>query len=165
MEKCTMNLSTSRRRLIKLAALVGLSAFIRPVTWAATRLDLVKEPPPEFSLESRLTPVLKGRKARHEQVTLDMPEVAEDGSVVPVHILVESPMTAQDHVNRLTLLVDHNPDPLIFTATVSPALGRLEWWTKIRMAKSSKVRVFAETNSGALFTDEREVVVTLSGCG
>jgi sulfur-oxidizing protein SoxY len=165
-----MALHTTRRRLLALGTGLGLSALglsslgprqVRPAEQPA----LLKAPPPDHTLDERLNPILKGRKPRHERVELEVPDIAEDGSVVPVHVRVDSPMTPQDYVRRLFLLVDNNPDPLIFAGTLSPQLGQVEWWTKIRMAKSSNVRAIAETSKGELLSDEREIKITLSGCG
>lgn len=126
-------------------------------------VELAKEPPPEHSLESRLDPILKGRTPKRERVTLELPEIAEDGRIVPVRVAVESPMTAQDFVRRVHLIVDHNPDPHILTIESTPALGA-EWNLKIRMRESSNVRVIAEMSDGTLYSAETAVIVNTGGC-
>src|SRR5512133_904433 len=41
-------------------------------------------------------------------ISLDMPAVAEDGRIVPVIIESDLPMTADDYVKAVHLIVDHN---------------------------------------------------------
>lgn len=130
---------------------------------ALAAVELAKEPPPEHSLEERLNPILQGRTPKRERVTLELPEIAEDGRVVPVRIAVDSPMTEQDYVKRVYLLVDRNPDPGILTLESSPALGA-EWNLKIRMRESSNVRAIAEMSDGFLYSGEVAILVNRGGC-
>jgi sulfur-oxidizing protein SoxY len=156
------------------AARLGRRAFLRALGGAfaltmlgvrrvRAALELAKEPPPEHSLESRLSPILKGRTPKAERVTLELPPLAEDGRVVPVRFAVDSPMTAADHVKRVHLLVDHNPDPRILTIECTPAMGT-EWNLKIRMRESSNVRVIAEMNDDTLYGAEVAILVNRGGC-
>ena len=159
-------IGTSRREFLAFAAgLLAWLPFARRAAVAAEEEETAPLPPREYALEQRLNPILAGRTPRPERVTLEMPEIAEDGRVVPVHIAVESPMTERDYVKALHLLVDHNPDPLILSIELSPRIGRAEWNVKIRMRENSKVRALAEMSDGALFTAEMDVVVNTSGCG
>jgi len=160
-----MALHTTRRGLLALGAVLGLGALGGREARPDAPPGLLKALPPDHTLAERLNPILKGRTPRRERVALELPEIAEDGSVVPIHIRVDSPMTSQDYVRHIYLLVDGNPDPLIFEGILSPQLGRAEWWTKVRMAKSGNVRAIAETSKGELLSDERQIKVTLSGCG
>lgn len=155
---------TRRWMLKKAGVLVAVLAFGK-YTQAQPSDDIVPEPAPTYTLEERLEPILAGRVPKPERVTLTIPAYAEDGRVVPVHIAVESPMTDTDYVRALSLVVDNNPDPLIFTASLHPSLAKVEWKVNIRLADDSRVRAIAEMSDGELFVDETEVEVLLSGCG
>jgi sulfur-oxidizing protein SoxY len=74
-------------------------------------------------------------------------------------------MTEKDYVKTVYLIVDKNPDPLIFTMKVFPALGAAEWQFKIRMADSGAVRALAEMNDGKLYGAQADIFVTKGGCG
>src|SRR5690606_3685820 len=44
-------------------------------------------------------------------ITLDLPEIAENGNMVPMTIRVESPMTPDDHVAEVIVIATDNPEP------------------------------------------------------
>jgi sulfur-oxidizing protein SoxY len=155
---------TRRGVLALLAGIAGLSLFGRR-TARAQDFEIASEPPPNHTLEERLNPILAGRTPKMERVTFTLPEIAEDGAVVPVAISVDSPMTEKDYVKTVYLIVDKNPDPLIFTMKVFPALGAAEWQFKIRMADSGAVRALAEMNDGKLYGAQADIFVTKGGCG
>jgi sulfur-oxidizing protein SoxY len=157
----------TRRGFLRLWA--GLTVLLGWTFWGrrsaqAQDFEIAAEPPPSFTLEERLTPILAGRQPKSGRVSLVMPEIAEDGAVVPVAISVESPMTAADHVRAVYLIVDRNPDPLILSLKVHPSLGAAEWQFKIRMAEGSPVRALAEMSDGTLYEAQRDVHVNRGGC-
>ncbi len=143
---------------------MGAAAVAAPGKRAEAAAELAPVPPPIYTLEERLDPFLAGREAIAERVSLDIPAIAEDGSVVPVEISLDSPMTEADHLRALWLFVDNNPDPLIFSVKLHPSLGGSRWKMKIRMRESSRVRAIAEMNDGKLYLGEAEVEVQISGC-
>ena len=155
---------TRRGLLGKLVMLSTLLLFRRRVQ-AEPEFDVAPDLPPVYTLEERLTPILGGRTPRHERVTLTMPSHAEDGGTVPMQLDVESPMTDQDYVQKIYVLADQNPDPLVFSASLHPGIGQVRWKLNVRLADNSRVRAIAETNNGDLFVQEVEVEVLVGGCG
>lgn len=155
---------TRRGLLGKLLALSTLLLCRRPVR-GEQQFEIVPDLPPVYTLEERLTPILAGRTPRHERVTLTMPPHAEDGGTVPMQLDVESPMTDENHVRKLYVIADQNPDPLVFSASLHPGVGQVRWKMNIRLAGNSRVRAFAEMNNGDLFVQEVEVEVLVGGCG
>ena len=130
---------TRRSLLGRLTALSTLLLFRRRVQ-GEQQFEIASELPPVHTLEERLTPILAGRTPRHERVTLTMPLHAEDGGTVPLQLDVESPMTDQDHVQKLYLIADQNPEPLVFSASLHPGVGQVRWKLNIRLADNSRVR-------------------------
>ena len=98
---------TRRGLLGKLAALSTLLLFRRPVQ-GEPEFDIAPDPPPVYTLEERLLPILAGRTPRHERVTLTLPLHAEDGGTVPLQLDVESPMADAD--SRTEGLRDCRPE-------------------------------------------------------
>jgi len=95
-----------------------------------------------------------------------MPLVAEDGRVVPVIIEApDLPMTTENYVKAVHLIVDHNPDPYLAAFDVSPAMGTLSLQFRIKMKRSTWVRAIIETNTGEVWADYARVNVSLNGCG
>jgi sulfur-oxidizing protein SoxY len=106
-----------------------------------------------------------GRPIRQGHVDLDMPVVAEDGRVVPVIIESDLPMTADQYVKGVHLIVDHNPDAHLAAFHLTPALGRVFISTRIKMKRTTWVRAILETNTGEVWAGYTRVLVTLNGCG
>ena len=106
-----------------------------------------------------------GRRIRKGHVSLDMPLVAEDGRVVPVIIETDLPMTAQDYVKAVHLIVDHNPDPHLAAFHLTAALGQMSISTRIKMKRTTWVRAVLQTSTGDVWAGYARVLVTLNGCG
>jgi sulfur-oxidizing protein SoxY len=113
--------------------------------------------------------ILKGlfgdRPIRQGHVALDMPLVAEDGRVVPVMIESDLPMSSDQYVKGVHLIVDHNPDPHLAAFHLTPALGSVSISTRIKMKRTTWVRAILETSAGEVWAGYAKVLVTLNGCG
>lgn len=112
-----------------------------------------------------LAKISDGRPIRRGHVSLDMPLVAEDGRVVPVIIETDLPMTADEYVKAVHLIVDHNPDPHLAAFHLTAALGRVSISTRIKMKRTTWVRAILQTSSGDVWAGYTRVLVTLNGCG
>ena len=107
-------------------------------------------------------PIRSGKKSN---IALDMPAVAEDGRVVPVIIESNLPMTPENYVKGVHLIVDHNPDPHLAAFHLTPAMGNVSIQTRIKMKRTTWVRAILETSTGEVWADYARVNVTLNGCG
>ena len=94
-----------------------------------------------------------------------MPEIAEDGSVVPLTVRVDSPMTEANHVRTITIVAEANPEPTVVVFHLTPASGRAEVSTRIRLAQTESVVATAEMSDGSLFVGRVMVKVAVGGCG
>lgn len=99
------------------------------------------------------------------KVSLDTPEIAENGNTVPVGVSVESPMTADNYVASVLILADGNPRPGVATFHFTAASGEASAKTRIRLAKTQNVIAVAKMSDGSHFIDKKEVKVTIGGCG
>lgn len=97
-------------------------------------------------------------------IALRAPAVAENGGQVPVSVLVESPMTAADHVAAIHLFATRNPTPGVASFTLSPLLARAEVQTRIRLAEEQRIIVLARLSDGRVRRAVAEVRVTTGGC-
>lgn len=109
--------------------------------------------------------VRAGRTAQEGRITLRAPPIAENGNTVPITVSVESPMTAEDHVQRIHIFADKNPTPDVAVFHLTPACGRAQVDTRIRLGQTQDVIVLAEMSNGSLFMTRAEVKVTIGGCG
>ncbi len=106
-----------------------------------------------------------GTEAREEGVSIEMPEIAENGNTVPLKVSVESPMTAEAHVKRVLIVADGNPRPGVATFKFSPRSGEAIASTRIRLAKTQNVIAVAELSDGTFVMAKKAVKVTIGGCG
>src|SRR4051794_21736378 len=106
-----------------------------------------------------------GKTAEAGKIAMELPEIAENGNTVPLSIVVDNPMTAENHVTDILVVVDGNPRPGLATFRFTPLSGRAEAATRIRLAATQNVIVVAKTNDGKFYTARKEVKVTIGGCG
>jgi sulfur-oxidizing protein SoxY len=96
-------------------------------------------------------------------LSLEVPARAVDAAVVPLAIRSGFPQTAERHVRRLYLFIDANPSPIAAIFEFTPASGRAEVETRVRVDEYSWVRAVAELNDGRLYT-VNEFVKASGGC-
>lgn len=140
--------TTTRRALLALAALAPAAA--RAAADGALA-EAIREAVGEAPIEDG-------------GILLRAPAVAENGGQVPVTVLVESPMTASDHVTAIHILATRNPTPGVASFHLSPLLARAEVQTRIRLAEEQRIIVLAQMNDGRVRRAVAEVRVTTGGC-
>jgi sulfur-oxidizing protein SoxY len=97
-------------------------------------------------------------------VQIDIAPLVENGNAVPVTIRVDSPMTAAEHVQAIALFNQLNPQRDMARFTLSPALGRAEVGTRVRLATSQQLVAVARLSDGSFRSQAVDVVVTLAAC-
>ena len=73
-------------------------------------------------------------------------------------------MLPEDHVRRIAVFNEKNPQPHVATFHLGPRAGRAEVATRIRLADSQRVVAVAEMSDGTYWSDSADVVVTLAAC-
>jgi sulfur-oxidizing protein SoxY len=115
--------------------------------------------------EAAVKAFTSGREPVAGRIALSVSQIAEDGNNVPVSISVESPMTDDDHVVEVLLVATRNPSPVIATFRFSALSGTATASTRVRLAETQHVVAIARMKDGSVFRDQREVKVTIGGCG
>jgi len=106
-----------------------------------------------------------GKQLEEGRIAIDLPEIAENGTAVPLGVAVESPMTAADRITDVLVVADGNPNPRVVTFRFTPLSARAEVATRIRLNATENVIVIARTGDGRFLTARKEVKVTIGGCG
>ena len=106
-----------------------------------------------------------GKTAEKGKISIELPEIAENGNTVPLSISVDAPMTADNHVSDVLVVAEGNPNPGVATFHFTPLSGKAEAQTRIRLATTQNIVVVAKTSKGEFFTGQRLVKVTIGGCG
>jgi sulfur-oxidizing protein SoxY len=98
-------------------------------------------------------------------IKVDFPPIAENGSVVPISVTVDSPMTPASYVKNIYIVADKNRIPFVTRVTLAPEAGRAFMGANIRLGETGDLRAIAEQSDGTLLMVKREVKVTVGGCG
>ena len=112
-----------------------------------------------------ITKITSGKTPADGKVTLEVPQIAENGNTVPIGFDVESAMSDSDYVKTVHLLADGNPSPEVASFNFTPASGKAKASTRMRMAKTQNVVAIAEMSDGSFYMAKSEVKVTIGGCG
>jgi sulfur-oxidizing protein SoxY len=168
MEKDAMNdflhaPAVARRTILKGAVAGGLAglgfgAFPFP---AFADADAKEWPADAFKVKSEAEALkaLYGKSAEaSDKVSLDAPEIAENGAVVPIAVASTLP-----NVTGIAILVLENPNVLAAAYKI-PAGTQASVANRLKMAKTSKVVAVVESG-GKLYSAAKEVKVTVGGCG
>jgi sulfur-oxidizing protein SoxY len=107
--------------------------------------------------------VIKGlgiaKPVESKDITFTAPDIAENGAVVPI-----GASTTLAGVKRIAFLVEKNPTTLAgvfdFTDAVETSVK-----TRIKMGQTSNVLAVAILGDGKVLYAQKEVKVTLGGCG
>ena len=94
-----------------------------------------------------------------KDVSITGPDIAENGAVVPI-----GAASALPGVKRLLILVEKNPSILAAMFDVTDAIDA-NISTRVKMGQSSNVFAVAMMNDGKVLYAQKEVKVTLGGCG
>jgi sulfur-oxidizing protein SoxY len=147
------NTCLQRRRLLQRAgALTGAAWLSAPAA----------QPPDEalaFAARSFAEAItaLGGVPEVSTQILLEVPQVAENGAVVPVRVTSHLPGTRE-----ILIVVDGNPQPLAVSFSVPEGTEPFVA-ARIRMAQSGTVYAAVRTDDG-LFATARITEVIVGGC-
>lgn len=151
-----MNLSRRQAMAYTAAATAVAIAGFRSFPAAAAT-------PPE--VEKEIMAFTGGKKPGAGKITLTAPEIAENGNTVPVTVSVDSKMTDGDLVQSVMLVADANPLPTVATFNFTALSGVATATTRMRLAKTQNVIAVVKMADGSVFMDQKQVKVTIGGCG
>jgi sulfur-oxidizing protein SoxY len=148
-----------RQFLLSATAAAGLLPLIAKAAHGETALERSKQ------FEDTFAKVTAGATPVADKITVDLPELADNGNFVPITMTVDSPMTDADHVKAIHIVSSANPVALVATFHLSPvnAIARVQ--SRMRLAKTQDVIVLAELSNGGLLMSTTKVGVTIGGCG
>lgn len=150
-----MPVETTRRETLTLAAIAGLAV------WLAPKMVLADE----AAVAAEIKKLYGDKKLESGKIKLDVPEIAENGLVVPINVDVESPMTDADYVKAVHVFADGNPLPGVVSYKFTPACGKASASTRMRLAQTQNIVCIAEMSNGNLHMAKANIKVTIGGCG
>ena len=102
---------------------------------------------------------VSGALAESKDVSVTAPDIAENGSVVPVGVA-----TTLSGVKSMLIMVEKNPATLTAMFNVTDSVESA-FQARVKMGQSSDVYAIAVMNDGKVLFAKKEVKVTLGGCG
>ena len=100
-----------------------------------------------------------GAPAESKDIMLTGPDIAENGAVVPVGVSTTLP-----GAKRLMLMVEKNPNMLAAIFDVTDSV-EANFATRVKMSQTSNVYAVAQMADGKVLYAQKEIKVTLGGCG
>jgi sulfur-oxidizing protein SoxY len=125
---------------------VAQAAYAQAAFEAKTMADLMKALGSAMPTESK-------------DVTITGPDIAENGAVVPLGCSTSLP-----GVKKMLVLVEKNPSMMCAMFDLSDAI-EANFNTRVKMGQSSHVMAVAMMADGRVLFAQKEVKVTLGGCG
>ncbi len=153
--------SDARRSWLQRSAQAGLCWALAQV-WPSHAQQMASGQLLSFS--QMVEPLTQGARLLKQDVKLMAPVLADNGSLVPIGVQVQSPMTVQDHVTHLYLLSQRNPVTRMAVFHLGPWNGRAEVSTRVRLAGTQDVVALARLSNGEFRYDQMEIIVTESAC-
>lgn len=99
-----------------------------------------------------------GAEVSEGGITLDAPEIAENGNTVPVGV-------SADGASAVMLLALGNPNPDVAVFNFGELAGSQTASTRIRLAGTQDVVAIARMADGSFASATKNVKVTIGGCG
>jgi sulfur-oxidizing protein SoxY len=99
------------------------------------------------------------------KVTLTVPEIAENGAVVPVKVNVESPMTEAEHVKAIHVLSTKNGNARCADVMLTPLNAKGYFATRVKLNGTQDIVALIEMSDGSFLRAAKPVKVTIGGCG
>ena len=154
----------NRRELLthstKAAAMLATLGLLPALARAADAADWNKAAFDTTKMDALMKSLgVTAKPTESKEVTVTGPDIAENGAVVPV-----GAGTTKAGVKRLLILVEKNPAMLAamfdITDMMEPNVS-----TRVKMGQSSDVYAVALMDDGSALYAQKEIKVTLGGCG
>ena len=151
----------TRREGLRQTLRVGLYGAVAHL-WPSQAQDMASGQ--LLSVAKMIEPLTQGARVLEQDVKWVAPVLADNGTLVPVTVQVQSPMTPQDHVTHVYLLSQRNPVTRMAVFHLGPWNGRAEISTRLRLAGTQQVVALARLSSGEFRYGQMEIIVTESAC-
>lgn len=157
-------MNPKRRTLIALPLLLAAGRMLRAQSVGAADAALDADANPMW--QQVRDSLFAGRPITtpaDDVLQLEAPARAEDAAIVPIVVKTGFPQTPAHYLRRLYLMIDNNPSPVGAIFDFTPASGRADIETRVRIDAYTHVRAIAETNDGRLYMSTRFVKAS-GGC-
>lgn len=155
-------MNQTRRTFLQASMAAGTIAVAASAGLLSPRTVLAAWPEAAFnakSMDEAMKAISGGSNASNSKdITVEAPDIAENGAVVSVTVKSKAPKTEQ-----ISVLVPENANPLCASYITTDAIDGFVTG-RIKMRKTSDVVALVKAG-GKLLTAKKPVKVTLGGCG
>jgi sulfur-oxidizing protein SoxY len=155
-------MNQTRRTFLQASMAAGTIAIAASAGLLSPRTVLAAWPAAAFnakSMDEAMKAIAGGSNASNSKdITVEAPDIAENGAVVSVTVKSKAPKTEQ-----ISVLVPENANPLCASYITTDAIDGFVTG-RIKMRKTSDVVALVKAD-GKLLTAKKPVKVTLGGCG
>ena len=166
---------TTRRRFLELAGAGACATALSPLAWVApahagvgwAALAGTDSVPPAEGVDATMRRLFGAREVEYSdaKVRLTVPNVAENGAVVPTELELAAPLEPPLYVKRIVWVIDRNKRPHTVMYDLTEETGAGYAAAYVRMGETSRVRGILELSDGRLLGAWKEVAVVTGGCG
>ncbi|NYT66321.1 thiosulfate oxidation carrier protein SoxY [Alcaligenaceae bacterium] len=154
-------MNQQRRSVLKLGTVLGLAVsagIMLPEQALAVQQEWDKALFSATDIDGVLKELGASKPADSDKISLNAPDIAENGAVVPVGVVSDLPGTTQ-----ISILVPNNPATMTAAFDIAED-GIADVATRIKMGQTSDVYALVKAD-GKYYIAHKEVKVTLGGCG
>ncbi len=157
-----------RKFMQNMFAASAVAATVTPVALIAKEEAKKAAPkgPNALPIDVAIDAITGGKGATvSEKVDLTVPEIAENGAVVPVKVNVDYPMEESNYVKSIHVLAAKNGNARCADVMLTPANAKAYFATRIKLSSTQEVVAVVELSDGTFIKAGKSVKVTIGGCG
>ena len=158
-----------RRDFIK--GVFATSAMVVSTNLMAEEANKAEEAPEvsglnDLNYDAAIQAITDGKEVKKsDKIKLTVPEIAENGAVVPVKVQVESPMSEEEYVKVIHVLNTKNGNTRCADVMLTPMNAKGYFSTRIKLSETQDVVALVELSDGTFLNAAKSVKVTIGGCG
>jgi sulfur-oxidizing protein SoxY len=155
-----------RRNFIKSMMAVSAVAVTPVALMAKDEAKAKKKGPNDLTVEAAIKAITGGKDVKKSDIIkLTVPEIAENGAVVPVKVQVDHPMEESNYVKAIHVLNTKNGNARCVDVMLTPANGKGYFATRVKLSSTQEVVALVELSDGTFLKAGKSVKVTIGGCG
>ncbi len=139
---------------------LGLAA-VALVPASLSAVDFRKEKPDAWkahTVDDAIKALYGDIKAETSGLSINVPKIASNGGAIPVK------MKSDVQLKSLAVFQNSNPESAVAVFTIPADVKKVNYMTKIKMAKSGEITLVGEGTDGKFYKVSKKLEVALGGC-
>lgn len=120
----------------------------------------------DLPFDEALKAITSGKEVKDsDKVKLRVPEIAENGAVVPVKVAVDHPMDETNYVKSIHILNTKNANARCVDIMLTPKNAEAKFASRVKLSESQDIVAVVGLSDGTFIKAGKSVKVTIGGCG